>query len=179
MARTPFPTQNTIYGVMERRGVFASNPANVGATSEDGQNLYLGPQPYPKMLYHPQGEMRVLVRGELVKDVAGDVHLVGQQTEIIHRVVANRKEHEELRKLGWHDHPAKALEARAALHPSEGIVIPQISAGARIGSLEDENALLKRQLAALQAKMEQREDEDDDDLLESAKASAGGRKASN
>lgn len=149
MARGRIDLRGTVYHVMDARGIFQANPANVGAQDDSGTNIYQGPIAYPKMLYHPTGELRVLSPGEKVKDVDGSIQVLGRQTEIIHRVVKNKKEDEEARKEGWHDHPAKALQAGAEAGTYLGEV-PAMSSDQRIGDLEAQIAALQAELAGQQ-----------------------------
>lgn len=150
MARGRIDLRGTVYHVMDARGVFASNPANVGATDDGGANIYKGPVPYPKMLYHPEGETRVTNPGEKVKDVDGTIEVRGRQEEIVHRIVASKREEDELRKMGWHDHPAKAIQAAIGLGRYSGEA-PAMSSGQRIEDLESEIARLQEELASSQA----------------------------
>src|ERR1700681_1551501 len=107
----------TIYDVMEQQGRLASNPANVDSMSEDGTQLYKGPVQYPRMMYHPQGELRIVVPAEIIMTPLGP-KAVGLQTEIIHQVVADEAEEAALRAEGWHDHPAKAIAASGGEAPA-------------------------------------------------------------
>lgn len=127
----------TIYDMMEQKGVFEANPANVDARDSEGNSTYLGPVAYPKMLYHPTGERRVTVPTEIISTPFGPKE-VGQQTEIIWQLVRNAEDEKKLTDAGWHFHPARAIAAA-------GGVAPPLSADQRIKELE-------AQLAALQAK---------------------------
>lgn len=139
----------TIFDVMEARGDFASNPANADAGSDlDGNPTSKWPIEYPKMFYHPTGEMRILNPGETIIDPVRGPMVVGQQTEIIFELAKNAADEKKLRAAGWHDHPSKAIAAG-------GGEAPPISSEQRIHSLETELARLQEQLAA--AKGEQRE----------------------
>lgn len=129
----------TIYDKMADDGVFDKNPANAGARAEDGTVLYSGPVAYPKMLYHPKGEFRVLTPAEPVMTPAG-VKYVGEQKELIWRLAGDAAEETELVAAGWHLHPAKAIEAGGGTPPPMG-------GTAQIESLEAQLADLQRQLA--------------------------------
>lgn len=120
----------TIYDVMERKGAFRSNPANAGAQSESGEQLYTGPVEYPKMLYHPDGKTRTTIEAEIIVTPLGP-KAVGEKREIIWKIVKNSAEEEALRGAGWHDHPAYAIAAG-------GGEPPPISSQQRIDSLEAE-----------------------------------------
>lgn len=122
----------TIYDVMEENGVFDTNPANSYARDADGGSLFAGPVEYPKMLYHPEGKTRVTVPAEEIMTPFGPKR-VGEKTEIIHRIVNNEDEENELVAEGWHKSPNRA-QAKATGKPVELTPMEQI---------ED----LKRQLA--------------------------------
>ena len=107
----PQKTRFTIYDAMEGRGVFSSNPANPGSRDNDGNDLYTGPVPFPKMVYHPEGEERITTPAEMVLR-AGQYVPVGEQRELINKTVNNQAEFDAAIAEGWHDHPAKAVEAR-------------------------------------------------------------------
>ncbi len=104
-------TRFTIYDAMENSGIFQLNPANPGSRDTDGNALYTGPVEYPKMLYHPDGEEKIIVPAEMVLR-AGQYVPVGEQRELIHKIVNNKAEDDEATAAGWHDHPAKAVRAR-------------------------------------------------------------------
>lgn len=136
----------TIYDLMEAAGKFASNPANAASISEDGTSLYVGPLEYPKMLYHPKGELRIVVPERIEPTPIGPVHIPAQ-TEMIHRIVQNAAEEDEARSEGWHDHPADAIAASdAAL---AGLIkVPPKGAGAVLQAKDKEIERLKAELAA-------------------------------
>ncbi len=143
----------TIYDAMEKAGIFDSNPANnYSRDPTDGHSLYTGPVPYPKMLYHPLGEEKVTVPGEILSTAFGP-KLVGEQRELIWQIVNNEAEDVAAAAAGWHDHPSKAIRARieklietsqfseaetAKLLKS----IPTMSSDSRIKDLEAEIARL-------------------------------------
>lgn len=107
----PQKTRFTIYDAMEQDGVFDRNPANPNSRDNDGNALYTGPVEYPKMLYHPEGEERVIVPAEIIVTPLGPKE-VNEQKELIHKTVGSAEEEAELVTEGWHDHPAKAVRAR-------------------------------------------------------------------
>lgn len=109
----------TVYDVMEAKGVFKKNPANIGSQNEQGVALYSGPVQYPKMLFHPTGEERIIQQGEVINTPLGP-KLVMQQREIIHRIVNSPAEEKELIAQGWHTHPANAMRAGGKDAPSTG-----------------------------------------------------------
>jgi len=125
-------TRYTIFDVMDARGVFDENPAN--STSP----RFAGPQEYPKMFYHPMGKTRLVQKAEVLQTPYGPTK-VGEQYELIARVVQSEEEAERARKAGWHDHPAKAIQAG-------GGNAPAMTAHGRIADLE-------RQLVNLQAQL--------------------------
>lgn len=104
-------TRFTIYDAMENAGVFASNPANAGSRDNDGNSIYAGPVEFPKMLYHPLGEEKIIVPAEMVLR-AGQYIPVGEQKELIYKNVNSQAELDEAIAEGWWDHPAKAVKAR-------------------------------------------------------------------
>lgn len=143
----------TIYDALEQKGYFDSNPANSYARSPtDGSSLYTGPQEFPKMLYHPQGEEKIIVPGEILNTPLG-AKMVGEQRELIWAIVNNEAENKALAAEGWHDHPAKAVRARIEklIEGSQFTeaetkkllaTIPVMSSGSRITELEAEIARL-------------------------------------
>lgn len=109
----------TVFDVMEAKGVFKRNPANINAQNEQGQPLYNGPVQYPKMLFHPKGEERIISQGELVVTPLGPQRIM-QQREIIYQVVNSKAEEDELVNQGWHTHPANAIRASGKEAPATG-----------------------------------------------------------
>src|ERR1700743_1156669 len=126
MARAP--QRFTVYDMMEAKGIFEKNPANVGAKAEDGTPLYKGPVPYPKMLYHPKGETRILNPG-VVEVTPYGPKVFGELLEVIHVTVNSAAEEKEYISKGWHTHPAHAVVAG-------GGEAPAISPANRIEELE-------------------------------------------
>lgn len=122
----------TIYDMMEAKGVFDDNPANTSASPDVGG--YQRAE-YPKMMYHPKGERRVTVPAEIISTPMGPKE-VGQQTEIIHRIVGNAADEKKLLAEGWHNHPAKAIAA-------SGGEAPAMSSDQRIKDLEAQIAALQ------------------------------------
>lgn len=171
----PSGNRFTIYDALEKAGAFDSNPANTYARDRStGATLYKGPVEYPKMFYHPQGEQKIIVPGELIATLMGP-KLVNEQKELIWEIANDRQEEEKLRADGWHDHPAKAIRARIEAGVADGSLpattlksIPAMSSDQRIKDLEAEIARLtsaKKEEAAKQA-------EDADIMAASAKAAA-------
>jgi hypothetical protein len=145
--RRQIDLRGTPYHRMNEAGWFSGNPANVGSQNEDGSPAYHGPIPYPKMLYHPEGLFRVTNPGQKVRDVDGSVMVIGQQEELVNRVVANAKEHRAALAEGWHETPAQALAAGNALGKYQRQV-PVSTSAERIASLEAQIALLQAELKA-------------------------------
>lgn len=129
----------TVYDVMDAKGVFDDNSAN--STSP----RYAGPVEYPKMYYHPSGKQRVIQKAEILNTPFGPVK-VGEQFELISRTVNDASEEERARKAGWHDHPAKAIEA-------SGNKAPPMTAYGQIAELQRQIVSLQAQLNAAQASM--------------------------
>jgi hypothetical protein len=128
----------SIFDAMDDRGDFISNPNNSGAQSREGEPLYKGPTQYPKMMYHPMGEERITSPQRIEPTSTGPV-IVPETTELVHRVVETDAQYQELRKQGWHDHPAQALAAAGKTAPEMG--------------LDKQKEALERQIAALQAQL--------------------------
>lgn len=109
----------TIYDQMEERGVFAANPANADSQNEQGEPLYKGPVEYPKMLYHPHGELYVAIPAMPEVTPFGP-RMLNEQKRLITKVIGSKEEELEALQEGWHDHPQKAHQARKdweAQHP--------------------------------------------------------------
>jgi len=135
MAVTNRHRRFTIYDMMEAKGVFEANPANPDSRGEDGQALYTGPVPYPKMFYSPTGEERVTTPAEIIVTPLGP-KAVGEQRELVHTLANNAQEEADLRAAGWWDHPAKSIAAAGRKAPSMG-------SDSRIADLESQIAQLQ------------------------------------
>lgn len=109
----------TVYDVLEGKGVFRKNPANLGAQDETGQALYSGPVQYPRMLYHPTGEERIIQEGEVINTPLGP-KLIMQQREIIWQIVHTAEEEDREVAKGWHKHPADSMRAAGKEAPATG-----------------------------------------------------------
>ena len=132
----------TIYDAMEKAGKFDSNPANTFARDKTtGANIYSGPQPFPKMLYHPEGLEQITNPAEIVTTPLGAKE-VGEQRQLVYKIVGNAEEEEALRASGWHDHPAKAIRARLEATGGDLSKVPPMSSDQRIKDLEREIARL-------------------------------------
>lgn len=140
----------TIYDAMAKNGYFDSNPANTYSRDKTtGEPLYQGPVEFPKALFHPEGEERIVVQAELIVTPLGP-KAVGEQREMIFQIVKNAAEEAALRAEGWLDHPAKAIAKRVELQIAANpgmtekerakllATIPTISSDARIKALEQE-----------------------------------------
>jgi len=139
----------TIYDMMEARGEFDSNPANVNSRDAQGLPIYKK-QLFPKMLYHPQGEERITRPADAISTPFGP-KLVGEQRELISRIVGSEEELAEWLEKGWHETPRQALRAAAKAEGKTLVeeVTPQERA---LDAKADEIATLKAQLAELTAK---------------------------
>lgn len=135
----------TLYDMLENKGYFAGNPANVDSRDEKNMSLYKGPVEFPKMLYSPKGEMRITVPGVPTATPLGP-QLLGEQKELISQVVENKEQEAKLLAAGWHKHPADALIAGGATNVAKPAPAP--------ADLAAENARLLAELAALRAQTE-------------------------
>lgn len=140
MPQTRGNQRMTIYDLMDAKGVFRDNPANADSPEYVDSG---GPRPYPKMLYHPKGETKVTVPAEVITTPLGP-KAVGEQRELISKVVSNPAEERAARAEGWHDHPAKAIAA-------SGREAPPMGPAGQIANLEAEIERLKAELAAQNA----------------------------
>ena len=138
----------TVFDVMEAQGLFDANPAN--STSPD----FKGPVQFPKMFYHPEGKTRVTQKAEILSTPMGP-KVVGEQSELITRLAGDPEEEEALRAAGWHDHPARAIEAGGGVAP------PMVERN-RERDLQKQIDALQLQLAAAQraSKPPPKEDEE-------------------
>lgn len=136
MARRNKEARYSIFDVMDSKGVFDDNPANQQSDEErDGTKFRSWPNQFPKMMYHPLGEMKVTRIAEVIVTPMGP-KFVNERKEMISAIAQNESEERALRAKGWHDHPAKAIAAA-------GGNAPPMSAAARIDDLEAEIARLK------------------------------------
>ncbi len=125
----------TVYDMLEENGEFEKNPANTQARDPvTGQSTYAGPVEFPKMMYHPTGETRITVPAEIITTPIGP-KAVGEQREIIYKIVNTPEEEKALRDEGWHNRPV------AAMAISRGEAPPV--------SKDDQIAALQAQLAQL------------------------------
>ena len=129
------PNRFTIYDMMEAKGMFDNNPANAGAIDSDGAPIHQIFE-YPKMLYHPNGETRIIVPGEWIS-TPGGAKFVGEQKEIIWQIVNSTEEETLLVSQGWHTSPGGAVVAGGGVAPPK--------------SLNEQLEDLKRELAAVKA----------------------------
>lgn len=140
----------TVFDVMEAKGLFDTNKANISSPQ------YSGPLEYPKMYYHPTGKKRVVQKAELLNTPFGPQR-VGEQFELISRVAKDEAEGEKLEAAGWHDHPSKAIAA-------SGEKAPPMTAHGRIADLERQVQILQNQIRAAQAGPIADSEDDDEDL---------------
>jgi hypothetical protein len=114
----------SIYHSMEDRGLFEMNKANTQAVSNDGLSIYEGPVQYPKMLYHPKGELHCISQGILVTDrdsrpvfdERGQPKYAGAVWGVKNVIVESEAQEEEMIALGWHYTEAQALRANPETH---------------------------------------------------------------
>lgn len=139
----------TIYDMMEDRGVFDNNPANISARDSNGMNIYKRAD-YPRMLYHPEGKERVTVPAVAIATPFGP-QWVGEQKQLIDKIVNSKEEEEKALAEGWHRTPMMAMQARAKAEGRE-FVMADNPVDAMGLEKENENALLRKQLAELSAK---------------------------
>lgn len=140
MARlNPRGQRLTIYDIMEARGDFAANPANVGSMSDDGSPLYKGPLEWPKMLYHPEGATRE-VEPERREPSPTGVITIPAKREMITAIAGSQEEEDALREAGWHLHPADAFVAAGLPAPPKGATQVLQEKDHRIAQLERELA---------------------------------------
>ena len=144
MARGSQRNIHTRYHVMEAAGVFDSNPANSYARDEDGNSLYKGPVEFPKMLYHPQGEEKVIVPGELILTPGGREVLVGEQRELVHRIVGDREEEVLALADGWHTTPRAAIIAGNEVRQAAGEKLRLVPAASPAQVISDKDAEIRR-----------------------------------
>lgn len=143
MAYHPRNKRFTIYDAMEERGEFAKNPANREAMNEDGTSAYRRAE-FPKMIYHPEGKERIVAPGEPVATVFGP-KMVGEQRELINKIVNTQEELDAAIAEGWHLRPGDAIAKRTGEAP------PPQSAQERIEQLERDLALEKARGAIAEA----------------------------
>jgi hypothetical protein len=128
----------TIYDAMEDAGVFERNPANIDSRNAEKASIYVRAD-YPKMLYHPEGKERVTVPAVAEATPFGP-QWMGEQREIINRIVGDPEEEKHWKGLGWHEHPAYALQAA-------GKEMPELSSDSRVRELQDKIRAMEAELA--------------------------------
>lgn len=152
----------SIFDMMEEKGIFEANSANTFARDSEGASIYKK-QDYPRMLYHPKGEERVIVPAQAEVTPFGP-KMLGEQREIIFRQVNDPDEEKALLLDGWHKHPADAIVARNAnldehnekrrqrgLEPLFPMEVPKLSAENKVSTLEEEKADLLAEIERLKA----------------------------
>jgi hypothetical protein len=140
---------------MERKGVFAANPANVDSRASDGTRLYKGPVLYPKMLYHPEGDERLVSPATIELDRGREIH-VPARYELINTIVEDAETEKALLAGGWHTHPAKAIEAGNRRRKAEGTplrAVPPMSLDLVAQTLSDEVMAKDEEIAKLKAEL--------------------------
>ena len=124
MARNRMNKVYSIYHSMEDRGLFETNKANVQAINNDGLSIYEGPVQYPKMLYHPKGELHCINQGILVTDrdsrpvfdETGKPKYAGAVWGVKNIIVESEAQEAEIVAQGWHFTEAQALRANPETH---------------------------------------------------------------
>ena len=119
MARNRMNRVYSVYHAMEDKGVFENNRANASAVNNDGLSTYEGPVAYPKMLYHPKGELYCITQGILVTDrdsrpvfdEAGKPKFAGAVWGVKNIIVESEEQEAEMVGKGWHFTEAQALRA--------------------------------------------------------------------
>jgi hypothetical protein len=109
----------SVYHAMEDKGFFDVNKANASAVNNDGVSIYDGPVQYPKMLYHPKGELACITQGIMVTDrdnrpvydEAGKPKFAGAVWGVKYMIVDSEAQEAELVGQGWHFTEAQALRA--------------------------------------------------------------------
>ena len=142
------PKRFTVFDMMEEKGIFEANPANPYARNIDNQSIYAGPVAYPKMLYHPKGEERIIVQATLEMTPLGPAWR-GEQRELIWTIADDAKMEKELLDAGWHLHPSDAVRVAKGLEPEAKPTPP-----ATLADLQAQNEALLAELARLKAELE-------------------------
>lgn len=143
----------TIYDMLEERGYFEQNPANLNARDSTGLSIYKK-QEYPKMLYHPEGAERITRAATAISTPFGP-QWVGEEKELIHKLVNSVEEEKEALANGWHLQPRSAIAVRAK---TTGEALPPQSREEIVSNAQaDEIELLKKKLAAAEIKLAARE----------------------
>lgn len=123
MPRNRLSKVYSIYHAMEDRGVFETNKANAQAVNNDGLSIYEGPVQYPKMLYHPKGEMVCITQGIMITDrdnrpvydELGRPRHAGAVWGMRHVIVENEEQEAEYAEKGWHLTEAAAMRANPSM----------------------------------------------------------------
>ena len=102
----------TVYDAMEAKGLFEANPANQSSSEYKRQD-------FPKMLYSPTGEMKVIVPAELITTPLGP-KFVGEQRELYLFEERAGEEAPYERLLG---DAMAALDHAIALHPDHVVAL--------------------------------------------------------
>lgn len=141
----------TVYDMMEDKGLFESNPANLHSRDSTGLPLYKGPVEFPKMLYHPVGETKVSKPAEAINTPFGP-KWVGEERQLINKTVETKEEEEILLKEGWHFSPGAATRAGQKAR-GEKVDLEVLNPLEKERALkEDETAKLRREIEELTAK---------------------------
>lgn len=140
----PRQNRHTIYDKMEHDGVFDLNAANSYARDNNGISTYKGPVEYPKMMYHPKGDMKISRPAEAIATPFGP-KLVGEEKQLINKTVFNREEEVAALAEGWHSRPRDAIKTRAEITGEEIAPIHETLA-------ESEMDKMRKEMEALQVR---------------------------
>ena len=126
----------TIFDALEERGDFDKNPANASSRDNEGRGLYKGPQKFPMLVYHPEGEEEIIVPATAENTPFGPKWL-NEHRAIVHKEINSEEELKTALADGWHDHPAKAIAAgNAKRDPASRKPVPPISSAQTINDLQ-------------------------------------------
>lgn len=144
---------HTVFHAMEEKGIFERNTANVDARDQTtGESLYKGPVKYPMMLYHPAGAEKIIVPAEIIVTPMGPQR-VGEQRQLVYKVVANEAEENALKSMGWHSSPANAVRARLKIEGKDMGLAPPKGSDEMISDLNAQIAALQAEKADREAKV--------------------------
>lgn len=143
---------HTVYHVMEEKGVFERNAANVDSRDQTTmESLFKGPVQYPRMMYHPKGAEKIIVPAEIIETPMGPKR-VGEQRQLVYKVVTTEAEERNLKALGWHLTPAAAVRARMKIQGQDIADGPPRSKDEEIEELNAKIAWLQAEKADHEAR---------------------------
>lgn len=100
----------SVYHALDENGYFDGGEKFPGNPANSGHQDYKGPVEYPRMFYHPKGEMRITQPAEIIMTPIGP-KAVNEHKELIAAIAENEADGKRFREAGWHDTPAKAEAA--------------------------------------------------------------------